>query len=55
MCDSDDFDWNDAGPAGGEDGGSAEFSVGGCLFVVILAIAFIVFGFWFLGKYAIYT
>lgn len=54
MFDSDDFDWNDAGPAGGE-GGNSEFSIGGCLIVVILAIAFIVFGFWFLGKYAIYT
>lgn len=55
MFDSDDFDWGEAGPAGSEDGGSPELSAGGCLFLVILAIAFIIFGFWFLGKYAIYT
>lgn len=50
MFDTDDFDWIDAGPAGSEDGGSTEFSVGGCLIVLILAIAFIVFAYWFLGK-----
>lgn len=54
MLDADDLEWIDAGPAGGE-GGSSDFSIGGCLIVVLLAVAFIVFAFWFLGKYAIYT
>lgn len=54
MFDTDDFDWTDAGEAGG---GSGECNVG-CgtvIFLIVIAIAFIVFGFWFLGKYAIYT
>lgn len=54
MFDLDDFNWIDAGEA---DGGSGQCDAG-CgtiVFLLFIAITFLVFAFWFLGKYAIYT
>lgn len=54
MFDTDDLDWIDAGSAGGGSG-ECNAGCGTIILLLILAIAFIVFGFWVLGKYAIYT
>ena len=49
MVDSDDFDWNDAGEAGNGHCGS-DMGCGTALFLLIVAVTFIVFGWWLLGK-----